>query len=515
VANATDTMPEAQLRAEREAQLRPDTDYHPSYEDLNDDSNAEVFAKEFGDHLRYDHARKRWLVWNEHWWKVDSDASVMRKATGLLKRRFTESWRIGNRKYTSFLQRSRNEKSLRSCLAIASSKTPIATDGKQWDSNPFLLGVNNGVVDLRTGDLREGKPEDAITKHSPVAFDPNAQCPRWMQFLAEVFVHPSGKTDYELIDFLHKAVGYSLTGSVIEEKWFFCKGLGANGKTTFLETIHKFVLGEDYSKQLPFDELTQKKFGHSHPVGLSHLEGSRFVVASEGAKQVAFDDQRLKLLTGGDTVPARGMRENFREFSPTFKVWLAANHSLEVNDRTDGFWRRIVVIPFNARFTNPDKSLKETLAREAAGILRWAIEGCIAWQKQGLALPKSLENLKAQYRRDTDAWLPFLNSRCEFAPDAFTPSIDIQEAIQNCMNQGLDIPEKPDTELWNGLKERNAVAEQRRCNGKMVRGWRGMRIVDPERAKYYAAPESEVLSYDDWLAYQSYEAYDQPADLNE
>ena len=483
---------------------QPLTDHHPSVEDLNDDNNADVFAREYAADLRYDHARKRWLVWNKHWWKVDSDAAVMRKATRLLRKRFNDSWQIGNKRYTNFLQRSRNEKPLKSCLAIAATKEPIATDGTHWDSDPFLLGVQNGVIDLRTGELRDGHQSDAITRHSPVEFNPDAACPRWQQFLAEIF-----ENDDDLIAYIQQMVGYSLTGDTSEQIWFFCHGIGANGKSTFLETLQK-LLGDDLAKSLPFEELTQKKFGHSHPVGLSHLEGSRFVIAVEGPKQAAFDEQRLKLITGKDKIVARGMRENFRQFDPTFKVWLAANHALTVNDRTHAFWRRCRVIPFTARFegVKSDRQLDKTLEKELPGILAWAVRGCLAWQRNRITtLPKRIAEAVEQYRQTADPFKEFFDDQCAFdEKDAVTPSDVLAQAYAEYRKTH---PEAPilGADFWTGLQGNGATDVRPYIHGKQKRAWRGVRLIPSIQEAYrrFCIQTNDALSFEDWLGYNAWQ----------
>lgn len=472
--------------------------------DANDDGNAEAFADAYRDDVRYDHARRRWLIWQKHWWQTDADAAVLRLTSGLIKERYERAWDIAEpataKKQATFMQRSRNERQLKACLALASSKKPLASDGKEWDADPWLLGVANGIVDLRTGELRQGKPEDNVTKHSLVEFDPQAPCPRWERFLEEVFIKPNGHPNWELIEFVHRAIGYSLTGHVSEQVWFFCEGTGRNGKSTFLNTLQR-ILGEDYARSLPFDELTQKKFGHSHPVGLYHLEGSRFVVAVEGAKQAAFDDQRLKLLTGGEKIVARGMRENFHEFVPTFKVWLAANHQLQVNDRTEGFWRRIRIVPFNATFEGEraDRKLEETLASELPGILAWAVKGALRWQKDQLRPPTCVTEAINEYRSESDIYAGFFNERCVFEPDAFTPAAELTQAFSEWKQSSPDTP-TIGTVFYDSLRERGV--RKARANRNTIRGWRGVRIVDPNKEEY-----AKLRSQGDDGYFPSYEEY--------
>lgn len=489
------------------AKLRPSTtvDYHPSFVDLNDDSNAEVFTEEYADDLRYDHDRRHWLVWNKHWWKIDLDASVMRKATQLLRKRFNESWHIGDRRYTSFLQKSRNEKPLKACLALASSKQPIATDGSEWDRKPFLLGVENGVIDLRTGQLRNGQQSDAITRHSPVEFNPDATCPRWERFLEEVF-----ENDSALIAYGQQMVGYSLTSDISEQCFFFCQGTGANGKSTFLEILHK-LLGADLARTLPFDELTEKKFGHSHPAGLAHIEGARCIIATEGAKQTVFDTQRIKLITGEDKVSARGMRENFRDFYVTGKVWIAANHAPIVNDRTNAFWRRLRVIPFNVTFKGAtiDPQLGKTLEKELPGILAWAVRGCLAWQQDRITkLPERLAKAIDAYQQEANQFKEFFDDRCNF--DDSTAITTSRALAESYAEHRKTHPESPalNADFYAALQEVGARKARVYLGNATERVWHGVRLIPSLREEYrcFCAEYNVSLSFDDWLAYKSYES---------
>lgn len=481
--------------------------------DANDDGNAEAFADTFRDDVRYDHTRKRWLIWKKHWWQQDADATVLRLAANLIKKRYQRAWDIADPKLAGmqakFMQRSRDERRLKSCLALAGSKKPLASDGKEWDADPWLLGVANGVIDLRTGVLREGQPDDNVTKHSLAEFNPKAKCPRWERFLEEIFIKGNGQPDYELIEFVHRAVGYSLTGHVSEQVWFFCEGTGRNGKSTFLNTLQR-ILGEDYARSLPFDELTQKKFGHSHPVGLYHLEGSRFVVAVEGAKQAAFDDQRLKLLTGGEKIVARGMRENFHEFIPTFKVWLAANHQLQVNDRTEGFWRRIRIVPFHAKFEGEraDRHLEATLTEELPGILAWAVRGALHWQQKQLKPPACVTEAIDEYRSESDVYAGFFNERCIFEQGAFTSNADLVQSFSEWRTANPEAPAMG-AAFYDSLREHGARNHRTTTRDRQVqRGYRGLRLIDPTKEEYAKlrsqAGEDYFPSYD---AYQDYKEW--------
>jgi hypothetical protein len=222
---------------------------------------------------------------------------------------------------------------LEAALALAQSERPIADSGEDWDADPWLLAVANGVVDLRTGALSEGRPDDRITMHSPVPYDPEAQCPRWLVFLREVF-----GDDDELIDFIWRACAYSLSGLTNEECHFLCFGSGCNGKGT-LNRVQRDILG-DYAANTAFSTLEMSS-RNGIPNDLAALYGKRLVTASELNEAVRLNEARMKMLAGQDPVTARFLHGEFFTFVPNAKFWLAVNHKPMVNDDSTGFWRKI------------------------------------------------------------------------------------------------------------------------------------------------------------------------------
>jgi putative DNA primase/helicase len=301
---------------------------------------------------------------------------------------------------------------LEAMLKLARSEKLLADDGRNWDSDPWLLGVANGVVDLRTGNLRPGAPEDRITLHTDVSFDPEAQCPRWIRFQAEVF-----DDDSELIAYVRRAVGYSLTGETSEQSFFCNYGDGANGKTTFLNAV-RHVFGY-YASNLPFSafELTARS-AISNDVAT--LPGKRFVTAIETDESARLNEARIKALTGGDLITARRLYGEYFTFKPLAKFWLAFNHRPLVSDDSHGFWRRVHLIPFVRQF-NPqaDPGLEVTLRTEAPGILAWAVRGCIEWQTQGLNPPAIVVAATQAYREESDPIRVFIEDRCVLHPKAY------------------------------------------------------------------------------------------------
>lgn len=219
---------------------------------LTDAGNAELFAHLYSHQLRYDHARNRWLLWEGHRWAPDADGEVYRLAKEAARTRYLAAVEIADleqrKKVSEFAVRSESRQKLDACLALAQNEHPITDSGANWDAAPYLLGVANGVVDLRTGELRPGRPEDRLTMRVPVEYDLRAECPRWEQFLHQVF-----QCDSELIGFIQRAVGYSLTGSVREQVLFLCYGTGANGKSVFLSSLRH--LAGDYAMNISFTVL--------------------------------------------------------------------------------------------------------------------------------------------------------------------------------------------------------------------------------------------------------------------
>lgn len=251
---------------------------------LTDTGNAELLASLFGNQIRHDHRRRRWLLWRRHHWEPDRDGHISRLAVEAARVRYAQAENIAElrerQRVANWAISSESRMRLDACIAIARNVKPIADSGENWDNDPMLLGVANGVVDLRTGELRLGLPDDRITITTSVDFAPDATCPRWLQFLNEVFGDP------ELIDWLWRALGYSITGNTTEQCIFMGHGGGGNGKTKFNEAI-RAALG-DYSYSSPFStfELFQRA---SIPNDLAALEFKRFVTSSE-----TNDNTRLK-----------------------------------------------------------------------------------------------------------------------------------------------------------------------------------------------------------------------------
>jgi putative DNA primase/helicase len=374
---------------------------------------AERFARLHGNAVRFDHQRNRWLLWAVHHWMPDADAAVIRLALDFARTWQREAIEIPDRDareaVTKFALRLERRDSLTNMLAIARAIKPIADAGVRWDADPWLLGCPNGVVDLRTSVLRAGQPADGITMNTSVAYDPAATCPRWDRFITEIFGDHA-----DLIGFIRRAVGYSLSGITTEQCLFLGYGTGANGKGTFANTI-KRALG-DYAWNMPFATIELRDRA-AIPNDLAALVNRRFVIASETNDGTRLNESRVKALTGCDPVTARFLHGEFFTFEPVAKFWLHVNHKPIVRDDSFGFWRRLRLIPFVHVFP-VNAALAGELRAEAAGILAWCVRGCLEWQREGLQPPASVTDATREYEADSDPLAGFLIEACESDPNA-------------------------------------------------------------------------------------------------
>jgi len=264
-----------------------------------------------------------------------------------------------------------------------------------------------GAIDLKTGNLREPRTDDLITKSTFAAYDPRAKCDRWLEFLGEIM---AGKE--EMIGFLRRAIGYSLTGTTGEQCLFFLYGSGANGKSTLLNLL-SHVLG-DYSLRSPSDMLVTRR-ERGVPNDVARLKGARLVVTSEIEEGTNLAEALVKQLTGGDTLVARFLFAEYFEFVPTFKIWLAANHKPRIRGDDYAIWRRIRLLPFLVEIPaeRQDPSLLAKLQAENAGILAWAVRGCLEWQASGLRPPREVMAATQAYRSEMDTFNHWIEEHCD------------------------------------------------------------------------------------------------------
>lgn len=411
----------AKVQQQRDAQ--PTVDYHRT-----ELGNAKRLVAACGDDIRFNPEQKKWYEWDGRVWAKDRIASVKVHMKGIADEMLQQAAGMPeSAERTALIKwalQSESQHTISSSLALAESEPNVPVLTEQFDSDIYLLNVNNGTLNLRTGEFRDHKREDLLTKIAPVDYDPNAKCPRWEQFLREVM-------DEETIPFLQRAVGYSLTGFTGEHCFFLLHGLGRNGKSTFLKVL-QYVLG-DYSMQSDWQSFAiAKNGGVQIRNDIARLHGARFVVAIESEKTVRIAESLIKALTGGDRITARFLYQEAFEFEPQLKLWLATNHKPTVTGTDEAIWSRIKLVPFNVTFPaeKRDKHLEDKLKAEASGILNWALEGLRLYQQDGLKESAVVTAATAQYRDNSDVLQHFLNARCVVAKDGELRTSDLYTAYR-------------------------------------------------------------------------------------
>ncbi len=370
--------------------------------------NAERFIDLNGNDLRYCYDFRKWYQWDSIRWNPDRSGAVEVLAQEMIREMYIEAANIvsesGRKSFIAHVKKSDQAKSIRGMLEMARSRVALLPE--ELDRDPFLLCVTNGTVDLRTGKLREHQREDLISRVVPVIYDESATAPTWIRFLNEIF---DGKSD--LIAFVQRSFGYGLTGDTREQCIFIPWGKGANGKSTLLNTISDLM--GDYAITAATNTFLVKN-NDSIPNDVARLRSARLVIAIEVEEGKRLAENMIKQMTGGDRVSARFLRQEWFDFDPEFKPFLAVNHKPEIRGTDHAIWRRIKLIPFSVCFedSKQDKTLKDKLQAEFPGILNWLIEGCLEWQKNGLGEPEEVRNATSAYRQEMDTLADFISECC-------------------------------------------------------------------------------------------------------
>ncbi len=434
---------------------------------LTDLGNAQRCARDHGGNVRYCYAWGKWLVWDGKRWIIDTTGEVERLMKDSGRRIYTEVAAEDDDKARKALadhaKRSESKTRITDALYLARSEPGVPVAPDDLDADPWALNCQNGTIDLRTGELREHRREDLITKLAPVEYDPDAEAPRFARFLAEIF-----DADADLVAFVQRFAGYSLTGSTEERALAILHGTGKNGKTTLVELLHD-VLG-DYARNTDTETVLRKR---NTGVGndVAALKGARFVSAAEVEQGRALAESKVKNLTGSDTVTARFLFAEPFDFRPEFKLWLSTNNKPVIYGTDDAIWDRIRLIPFTTRFsgTRADRALPLTLRTELPGVLAWMVAGCLAWQRDGLGEPERVVAATADYRAEMDALAGFIDEECIVHPAAWCTFADLYGAYTRWCEESNEHPEKK-RRFADSLTERGFAKDTGAQNAKIRRG---------------------------------------------
>ena len=433
--------------------------------------DAEYFADRYRDQVRYDHRLRLWRVFDGDHWRVDDHGQIDQLAKAAIRGRQRAAPNTDDSKrerHMKWAATGESQRRLAAMLGLARSVPPIAEVGDRWDDNPKLLGVQGGVVDLTTGEVRRGRPDDRITRVAGTCYDPEAECPLWLTFLDQIY-----DGDTELIGFVRLAIGYSLTGDNREQVIFFLHGIGANGKSVLLNILRR-LLG-DYAWTLPFSVLSANQKDNWAPQ-LADLPGVRFVTVSEADERSRLNLPRLKDFVSSDTVNAHRKYGHPFTFSPVAKYWVPLNHLPDIADDSESVWRRIRLIVHGVVFKGDrrDNDLEEKLAAELPGILRWATRAAADWYRDGLPAPSAVTDATNEYRAESDPLAEFFEDWCGEVDGEFTPFRDIEEAY-GAWCESSNVPRSDrltSTALGKRLKERGFTAVRKGGD----RGYSGITI---------------------------------------
>lgn len=431
----------------------------------NDAGRAERFVDRYVDQVRYVPAWGKWLTWDQHRWRPDGDGAARRLAIEHGKQRVLAAAQIADhiqqREAIKAALALGNTNKIDAMLSLAAVDERAVLRQEELDRDPDLLGVPNGVVDLRTRELRPGQRADMITKCAGVAYDKDATCPRWLDFVCEVTCG-----DHQLAQYLQCFIGYSLTGHTDEQCFAFLYGGGANGKSTLIETLQG--LFGDYAMSAPLSLIALSPNGREPTHDLASLEGSRLVVGPELEQGMRLAESRIKDLTGGDIISARRLYQESFNFQPACKLWLFGNHKPAITGTDLGIWRRVRLIPFTAKIPveRRDPQLRSKLVAELPGILNWALEGVRMWRAGRLVSPAAVLAAVADYRSEEDLLGEFLEDEVQQCPSGRASFADLYQRYRGwAARNGVRHPQTSRA-LAKALRERGYV--DGRSNGVTI-----------------------------------------------
>lgn len=405
-----------------------DQDVKPAKKDkrysYDDTGNAERLKDKFGDFIRYNYTANSWYYYDGKRWKKDDSGkmkTLVDKVVASLKDEKISAEHYEGYKdeeikkfRTRHWKDSRNHNKKENMMKECQHLLPI--HNHNFDTDFSLFNTQNGYINLNNGELLDHDKNKYFTKISNIEYTDKADCPKWEQFLDDIFLG-----NQELIKFIQRCIGYSLSGYTTEQVLFVLYGNGRNGKSVFLDVINE-VFG-DYSTNIQPQVIMTSKLGNNGgpTPELAKLDGARFVTTTEPNEGDRFDEGLLKQITGGDRISARKLHENSFEFTPQLKLWMATNHKPYVRGTDEGIWRRFVIIPFAKQIPlhEVDRELPQKLKEELPAIIKWCVDGYLEWQRIGLSEPEIVRNQRDEYRAEMDSTELFIRDVCETGETKF------------------------------------------------------------------------------------------------
>jgi len=442
-------------------------------EHLTDLGNARRLARLYGADVRYVAGLEQYHIWSGAHWPPDDTRQIDRFAKVVPEEVYREAGYEEDEGRRTKLGRhalqSESARAIRAMTELLKSERAIIVPATALDRDPWLLNCQNGTIDLRTGDLREHRREDLITKLIPVDYDPAAACPHFQRFLEQIL---GGRVT--LVRFVQKAIGYALTGSTSEQVFFILWGAGANGKSTLTRTIRTLLAG--YAGTMAVESLLAKKGDPSSQgmIDLYSVQGARFLVTADSDMGRRLAEGLVKQLTGGESMKVKKLYSDLFEIEVQFKLFLSTNHRPVIRGVDRAIWRRIRLIPFDVVIPDDqqDHALLEKLQAERPGILRWAVEGCLAWQLEGLGMPDEVRLATAAYRGEMDILGDFLSERCVVDVFESVTAADLYTAYADWSKKAGEAHCLTKKALGLQLGERGFT--KHKLGGE--RGWLGLRL---------------------------------------
>ncbi len=471
--SANDPIPAGPPREAAPA-AAPETVAEEELTRCTDMGNAEMFARLHRGRARYVEKWGKWIAWDgQSWARDDADGRVMAMAKEAVRALYEEAAGLGDdderKRRIKHALKSESAGALKALLMLAQSEEGIPIDADALDAGLDLLTCKNGTVNLRTGEIRGHRAEDYCTRSASVEYDPAVHPERWLKFLEKIFLG-----NEELIRFMQKAIGYSLTGHSDERCMFILYGAGRNGKSTLQDIVSR-VVGE-YAVRTPVETvLVQRENGI--PNDVAALMGARFVYTSESDEGRRLSEARIKDLAGGsEKISARFMRGEWFSFRPTFKLWFSTNHKPIIRGTDNAIWDRIRLVPFQYRFTDdevrPAREVVDPIVQEeGAGILAWMVEGARRWYEEGLKPPKEVRDATNEYRAEQDALGGFILECCVVRSYEAAYSKELYQAYEKyCAETG----EKPISQKAFSIRLMERGFQKTRTKAGSV--WNGIRV---------------------------------------